>query len=196
VAIGGGTGAGARKAALRLSAEGASALLSFGLAGGLDPALPAGAIVVPAAVVAGGARFPADTELCRWVGGPTLHLLLGAERIVVTPDEKKRLWEQTGCAAIDLESGAVAIAAAERRLPFAVLRVICDPAVRTLPPAALAGLDEWGRMAPSRVIRSLARQPGQLSSMLLLARDAAKARRSLLRHLEQVGTEQSFTSTR
>ena len=47
---GGGTPAGAERAARQLVAEGAGALVSFGLAGGLDPALRPGALVVPARI--------------------------------------------------------------------------------------------------------------------------------------------------
>ena len=47
VAIGGGAAAGAEAAARRLIDEGSDALVSFGLAGALDPALRPGALIVP-----------------------------------------------------------------------------------------------------------------------------------------------------
>ena len=47
VAIGGATAAGAQAAARRLIDEDIDALVSFGLAGGLDPALRPGALIVP-----------------------------------------------------------------------------------------------------------------------------------------------------
>jgi adenosylhomocysteine nucleosidase len=59
VAIGGGTAAGAERAARHLVAENTKALISFGLAGGLDPALAAGTILVPHTVIAGSRRFDA-----------------------------------------------------------------------------------------------------------------------------------------
>ena len=51
IAIGGGTVAGAEAAAERLVREGVTALVSFGIAGGLDPALRPGTIVVPQEVL-------------------------------------------------------------------------------------------------------------------------------------------------
>jgi adenosylhomocysteine nucleosidase len=99
---------------------------------------------------------------------------------------KRKLFDTTGAAALDLESGAVAHAASVRRLPFAVLRAICDPAERCLPSAALGALDAQGAIAVWRVLVSLAADPRQLPPMLRLAADAAAARRSLLRRVKQL----------
>ena len=64
VVIGGGTAAGAEAAARRaVVAAGATALVSFGLAGGLDPGLRPGALVVPTAVLCGDRSFAADPAL-------------------------------------------------------------------------------------------------------------------------------------
>jgi len=187
VAIGGGTSEGARRVALGLAESGAAALLSFGLAGGLDPALRPGDLLVPHTVLAGSRRFPTDPALCRVLGGATPHALLGGERIVAEPAEKQMLWRTTGCAAVDLESAAVAEVATDRNMPFAVLRAVCDPAGRVIPPAALTALDAGGAMVLGRVLVSLVKQPGQLAALLVLARDAARARRALLRHLVRIG---------
>ena len=193
VVIGGGTPDGARRAAGDLAGSGAAALLSFGLAGGLDPALRPGDLLVPHTVLAGGRRFPTDPGLCGLLGGTSPHVLLGGERIVAEPAEKHVLWRTTGCAAVDLESAAVAEVAYEKKLPFAVLRAVCDPACRTVPPAAVAALDAKGAMTLERVLLSLVHHPGQLAALLALARDAARARRSLLRHSARIGAHGTFT---
>jgi len=44
-------------------AQGATALVSFGLAGGLDPALIPGAVVVPAEVMEDGQRYRTNYAL-------------------------------------------------------------------------------------------------------------------------------------
>jgi adenosylhomocysteine nucleosidase len=193
VAIGGGTSDGARRAARDLAESGATALLSFGLAGGLDPALRPGDLLVPHTVLAGGRRFPTDPALCGLLGGSSAQMLLGGERIVAEPGEKHVLWRTTGCAAVDLESAAVAEVATERNLPFAVLRAVADPADRAVPPAALTALDAKGAVTLGRVLVSLVHQPGQLAALLALARDAVRARRSLLRHLAHIGAHGTFT---
>jgi len=179
VFVGGGTAAGADAAATRAIAAGATALLSFGLAGGLDPALRPGDIVVPSVVVSRGVAFNADAVLMARIGGATLHRLLGADSVAADVTTKQRLWQQTGAAALDLESGAVARIATAHGLPFAVLRAICDPAERDLPPAALAALDMHGAIGLARIAGSVVARPGQIPALLRLAADAAAARRAL-----------------
>jgi adenosylhomocysteine nucleosidase len=186
VAIGGGTAGGAEKATADLIDAGVGALVSFGLAGGLDPALRPGMVIVPHSVVLDGVSCPADPELARRLGGATPHVLLAAAQVATRAATRHRLRETTGAAALDLESGAVARAASARGLPFAVLRAICDPAERCLPPAALAALDAHGAIAARRLLVSLAAHPGQLPALLRLAGDAVAARRALLRRTKRL----------
>jgi len=180
VEIGGGVPAGAAAAAERLVARGAGALLSFGLAGGLDPALAPGALVVPAEVVAGDGRFATDAALSAWLGGVNAPALLAGEAALADPAAKRAAFLASGAAAVDLESGAVARVAARHGLPFAVLRAVCDPGGRTLPPAALAALDSRGAIGAWRVLASVLAHPGQVPALLALAGDAARARRALV----------------
>ncbi len=170
----------AAEAALRLERDGATALVSFGLAGGLDPALRPGMVVVPDTVLAGGRRFAADARLAARFGGLTGHCLVAGDAIVADAAAKRALFAATGAQAIDLESGSVARVADEHGLPFAVVRAICDPAERDLPPAALVALDHGGAIGLLAVLRSVARRPGQIPGLLALARDAARARRGLV----------------
>ncbi len=181
VAVGGGGAAGAEAAARQLVAEGATGLLSFGLCGGLDPALRPGVLLIPHAVLADGTRHIASAGIAARFGHVTPHVLLAGERVAATAAEKHLLHIATGAAAIDLESGGVARVAAQAGLPFAVLRAVCDPADQDLPPAALAALDGRGAIGLFRVLASLAARPAQLPALLTLARQASAGRRSLLR---------------
>jgi adenosylhomocysteine nucleosidase len=186
VAIGGGTAAGAEAAARRLIDEGSDALVSFGLAGALDPALRPGALIVPSAVIVDGVLHPTDPALSQMLGGTTVDVVLGAEAVAATVKQKRYLHDQTSAVAIDLESGAVARVAVAHGLPFAALRVVCDPADRALPPAALVALNSRGCIGIWRVVSSLAARPGQLPVVLALAADAAVARRALVGHVRQI----------
>ena len=185
VEIGGGTSSGAEAAALRLIRGGVGALVSFGLAGGLDPALPPGTVIVPSEVIDGDHRYRTDPDVSSLLGGATPHLLFGASAITVTIVEKARIYSETGAAAVDLESTAVAHVAEAHSLPFAVLRAICDPADRTLPPAALAALDAHGAIAIGRVLTSIAMHPTQIPALLTLASDAMTARRALIARVKK-----------
>jgi len=84
----------------------------------------------------------------------------GRDSIAVTASYKHRLWTATGGAAIDLESVRSPVPPPVHGLPFAVLRAICDPAGRNLPPAALTALNSQGTIGLLRVIASLLRRPG------------------------------------
>jgi adenosylhomocysteine nucleosidase len=179
VLAGGGTPAGAAETAERLVRDGVRALVSFGLAGGLDPALRPGAMVVPDVVLADGQIFRVDTDLAARFGGLTGHRLLAGETIVADALTKRDLFVATGAQAVDLESGSVARLAASHGLPFAVVRAICDPAERDLPPAALIALDRHGAIGLMAVLGSVFRHPGQIPALLALAGDTSRARRSL-----------------
>ncbi len=186
VAIGGGTAAGARHAARRLIEDGCNALVSFGLAAGLDPALRPGALIVPSAVIVEDADHSTDEALSRVLGGATTHRVVGTNAIVGSTVEKRDLHGRTFAAAADMESGAVAHIATAHAVPFAVLRAVCDPAERALPAAALAALDSRGTIGFWRVSASIVAQPAQLPAMLLLSFDAAAARRSLIARVRQI----------
>jgi adenosylhomocysteine nucleosidase len=186
-AAGGGTPEGAGDAASRLITEGAEALISFGLAGGLDPTLPPGAILVPERVVKARETYLCDPALVAWLGGPTCAAMFAGASVAVTAAQKVALFTQTGADAIDLESGAVARVAAAAGIPFAVLRAVCDPAGRDLPPAALVALNARGRIAGFRVLASVMRRPDQVPGLLKLAGDAAVARRALQARLKTLG---------
>ena len=106
--------------------------------------------------------------------------------VVVTTAEKHALFERTGAAAIDLESAAVAEAAARHALPFAVLRAICDPAARSLPGAALVALDPDGKIRIGAVLREVVKHPKELAALMVLGTDAARARRALAHRVKQI----------
>jgi adenosylhomocysteine nucleosidase len=180
VAAGGGTPAGAAAAAERLVAQGVTGLVSFGLAGGLDPALRPGAVVVPSVVLAGGVARAVDAGLAERFGGVTGHTMLAGSVVAASAAEKRDLRAATGAHAIDLESGAVADVAAAHGLTFVVVRAVCDPAERDLPPAALIALDPAGGIGIWGVLRSVLAAPWQVPGLLALARDAGQGRRALV----------------
>jgi len=189
VAIGGGTTAGAVDAARALIEAGATGLVSFGLAGGLDPALAAGTLIVAEAVIVDGRTWRTDHGLNARLGGVTGHLCLGLDRAAVSGAEKRHLRRETGAALVDMESGAIAEIATRAGVPFAVLRAVCDTAHRDLPHAALVALDGGGGLAFRRIVRSVLPRPSQIGALLGLARDAAAARGTLRARAIQIGRD-------
>ena len=187
VLVSGGVPARTGELAQALIAEGATGLVSFGVAGGLDPALGVGAILLPREVLTSdGARFATHPEwrsaLSAAIGeDATDTTMLGCDRFVGTVMEKRALFRETAAAAVDMESHVIAAAAAAAGLPFIVLRAITDPAGRALPITAEAGLGPDGRTRPFAVVGALMRRPGELPAVIHLAREHARALRALRR---------------
>lgn len=186
VQVGGGTPAGAEVAARSLVTRGAEALLSFGLAGGLQPGLQPGSLLIPSDVITSTNHYHCAPALLAFLGGQTTSALLAGQSIAATVEEKSSLYEQYQASAVDLESGSVAEIATQNALPFAVLRAVADPAERNLPPAALVALKEDGSLDIGRLAGSILRQPGQIPTLIKIGQDAKAARRKLLERLATI----------
>ena len=196
VALSGGDSQRALTESRRLIAEGAVGLLSFGTAGALSPALSTGDVIVATSVSgATGGVIAAEQGWCDLLAAAaSAHRLaphLGSVRAVEKPAasaaEKSALYRATGALAVDMESGAVARAARNAGLPFAILRVIIDPAIQDVPPAATAAMAPGGRIDYGALMRALWREPRQIGGLLTLGRDAALARWNLGRAAALLG---------
>ncbi|HVO04934.1 MAG TPA: hypothetical protein VMT54_22255 [Candidatus Cybelea sp.] len=169
-----------------LIARGADRLVSFGIAGALDPALKPGDLVIGAAVhTPEGERLPVDQH---WLAHLTTRLaqarigdVVGSTEIVGRAARKAMLHRDTGALAVDQESHWVAEAAHAGRLPFIVIRAIADRAGDELPPAVLVGLDRNGNPRTGAVLRAVLRNPLQIGALIRVALQTRKALRALLR---------------
>ncbi len=154
-------------------------IISFGVAGGLDPMLATGDIVVATEVVIGGGRWAAAAglsgELIGAVGDGSRRIvrgiLAGSEVVVPSQAEKARLRDETSADAVDMESHIAAGYAEAVGLPFAALRVVSDPASRALPAIATSALKPDGRVDIWRVLRAIARQPSVVPDLIRTGRD-------------------------
>jgi hopanoid-associated phosphorylase len=185
IACSGASAARARVLAEEHLTRGCKALLSFGLAGGLDPRLASGALCIPEAVLApSGRRIPVDPSwrmrLLKHAGTPAdCGLLTGRDEPVGSPEEKAKLLARTGAGAIDMESHAVGELAAARRVPFLVIRAVADPAERRLPAWLSGVIGADGRPMPRPLLTGIAAHPSDLEALLRLGGDARRALRTL-----------------
>lgn len=166
----------AESAARALLAGGAEGLISFGLAAGLDPDLPAGTVILAEGVIdPDGVDWSVDvlwrTELAAQLPHETGGRIAGIDSPVTTVDGKHHLWQRCHAQAADMESHAVARVAHQAHRPFACVRVIADPAGHVVPPLALRGLRPDGSLDRGAVIRGVLSQPGQLPALIRLGRD-------------------------
>ena len=166
-------------------------VISFGVAAGLERELRPGTCLIGREVVDENGRHLADdvwtARLQARLGRAAVVGIAGVDRPLVTPAQKQALLEATGAAGADMESHVAARVAAELGLPFAVLRVVSDPAERALPSAALAGMRDDGSTDAGAVLRSLRREPGQIPQLLRVAADAGRAYYALLRCHRRLG---------
>lgn len=173
-------------------ARGASGVMSFGTAGGLAPDLKPGALIVAEAIDGPSGRVSTaiawTQRMVAALGASPSAAAMGIKQgalaavtaPVVTRQEKETLHRTTGALAVDMESHIAAEQAQQRDLPFVACRAVVDPAWRTLPPAATAGLRDDGTTALAPILRELARDPAQLPALIRLAFDARAARASLV----------------
>ncbi len=166
-------------------APGAHGLISIGIAGALAPDLQPGQWVVARAVLDRGDTVLVDPDwtgrLRMYLPGAVEGLFMGVDEPVADRAEKAALHCASKAIVVDMESHVAARVAAYHRLPFVAARVICDPAHRTLPPAARVGMRPDGRMDVMAVLRSLLAEPRQLPDLIRLAWEAECAFRALLR---------------
>lgn len=184
----------------RLVADGAGALVSFGIAGGLVPGLSPGRLVLASAVqTAGGPSYGVDIAwrgrlLARLAGAlePALGELAGSDVVLRTAEEKSRLHGQTAALAVDMESHVLARVAQERGLPCLVVRTIADPAGAGVPASALVGIGPMGETRPFAVLKQAALTPWEWPALLRLGRSHHLALGTLRRLIGLAGVGLAF----
>ncbi|CAK7192462.1 5'-methylthioadenosine/S-adenosylhomocysteine nucleosidase [Commensalibacter sp. Nvir] len=190
IEVSGATDLGAKMAMERLLKTQIDAVVSFGFAGGLDPLIKPGSILLPSVIC---------TEKKDYMPNPFLRLKLGAERsdvkigallhsdeAIKSSAEKKKLFQDTACLAVDMESGIVAEYCQKNNIPFAALRVVCDSALRDLPPVACIALSQKGTLNFFSIVNSFLTNPIQCWDLMALGFDASIAYWRLKRYVNKI----------
>ena len=166
-------------------------VLTCGFAGGLNPDLKLGDVVFEMPLTpSDGARVSVRTS-----EGLTAKLLAAGtqpakffcvDRIATTVAEKKKLRDETGADAVEMESAAVHAVCAERGIPCVTVRVISDTANEDLPLDfnALAKPDknlDFGKLA-----WAIAKSPGKIGALLELQKKTKFAAEQLAKVLAKI----------
>ena len=176
----------------QLLANGVSAIVNLGIAGGLDTALKTGYSVIASEALlfdmnnisgpwqaeyssATRAQSILESERIAVSRGP----ILTSKRPILTGDFKVSLFKQTGALVVDMESAVIARSANQANIPFFGLRTVCDSAHVTVPSDVLSCLDQNGNIQIVGLLRSLVQKPAQLIGMLQLCRLFINARKAL-----------------
>jgi len=176
----------AARGALALLAAGARTLLSFGLAGALDPRLTAGTVLLAETVVNGSGTVHPTCGAWRErlallaasrsvVGGA----LLSVAQPLLSADAKAQAWHRTGACAVDMESFAIGTVAVQEGVEFAVARVVVDTAGDAVPRSVTLATGPRGEVNYPRLMLSLLGAPQELPALLRLSRRYRAAMESL-----------------
>lgn len=161
----------ARSAAEKcLAPGGVRAVLSAGVAGGLDPSLPCPSVVLAERLEGDAVDVPLRTRTaaaleaagipCR--GGDSIT----TDRVLSDP-ESKRAAREAGHCIVQMEDRAWLRACREAGVPFASLRVVMDEVGDELPQEVVG----WGgRPPPLKLAADIARRPSLGPELLRLAR--------------------------
>lgn len=158
--------------------DGCRALVSFGVAGGLDFRLKPGDLLLADVVVtADGQKVRTDEKwrrrLAERCGALSVQVapLLGSDVPVLRPSDKACLCRRTGAWCVDMESHMVARVADDAGVPFVAVRAVADTARRTMPGWLAQAVDETGRPRTVVAAREVLRRPWQLPGLIRLGRD-------------------------
>ncbi len=166
-----------------LSERHLEALLVVGVGGALSPDLALGDLVAAGSVRdARGELAPPDSSLLQSAlasenvvrGG-----VVSVEKIVIEPSAKQALWQSVGGGpfqVVDLESATYVRLAAERGIPYLVLRAVSDTAGESLPLDFNKFRSPDGRINRGKIARHLIFHPhlvGPLKSLRTRLRDCA-----------------------
>ena len=153
-------------------------VLSCGFAGGLNPALQLGNVVFePAKLQPPSSILRLQSQLTAAGAKPAKFFC--ADRIATTVAEKKRLRDETGADAVEMESEEIHAVCRERGIPCATIRVISDAADEDLPLDfnALAKPDK--SLDYGKLLRTIARSPGKIGALMALRQKTSFAARQL-----------------
>jgi adenosylhomocysteine nucleosidase len=158
-------------------------VLTCGFAGGLNPDLKLGDVVFE---LAGPAANDQKLAANFAAAGAKPVKFFCADRVATTVVEKKKLRDETGADAVEMESAAIHAVCAEKHIPCATVRVISDTADEDLPLDfnALAKPDknlDFGKLA-----WAIAKSPGKIGALMELQKKTKFAAEQLAEVLAKI----------
>ncbi len=167
-------------------------VILVGLAGGLDPELVSGSVVVAGEIIDAHGRVSAP-PLVRELGLdlPVVRIAT-AGRLVASPEAKLALARATNAAIVDLETSHFAEIARAREWRWGVVRVVGDTADEAIPTALERFVDHRGRTRLRVVAGEVFRRPALLP---VLRRLNAASRAALSALAAELGSLQPIRAT-
>ena len=172
-----------RRMAAFLQDERFELLISAGFAGALDDELNIGDVVIAqnfSSAKIAAASLPADFPA-------RIRDIATSGHVIDSAEERLRVAQTTGAAAVDMETEFIARACAEHELPMLSLRAISDTPARPLPlPPHVLFDTERQKTRATRLSLYLLTHPARIARMISFARQVRTARRSLTHALAAI----------
>ena len=195
VPVAGGGDPVALRARIERAAAGAAGIVSFGMTGALADGLRIGDWVV-ADRLWGAIELGCDpawrAALVARIPGARAGGFYADGRMIATVAEKLALGERHGALAVDMESHVAGAVAAERGLPFAIVRCVSDGARHLLPHAITVSMRPDGGVDGRAMLRSLAGNPTQMPDIARTTAGFARAMRELRRGAARMGARMAL----
>jgi adenosylhomocysteine nucleosidase len=161
-----------------LAANTPSLLMTCGFAGGLIPELKIGDVVFEIPANEGNNVFDGIRSKLTAAGAREAKFFC-AERIAVTAVDKKKLREQTGADAAEMESGAIQDVCGKQGIPCVTVRVISDTANEDLPLDFNQFLREDKSMDMGKLMMAVAKAPWKMGALMELQKNTKQAAQNL-----------------
>jgi adenosylhomocysteine nucleosidase len=160
-------------------------LLSSGFAGGVDPALQVGDLLL--------AENFSDPQLlarAHAIVGSRVGKLVTADAVIESATDRQQFAKQNDAAAVDMETEFIARECAARKIPMLALRAISDTASAPFPapPSLLFDIDQQ-KTDTRKLAAYFLRHPSRLVRLIRFARQIATARANLTSALAAVVRE-------
>ena len=168
--------------------HGADRIISLGTAGALTPALSPGDLIIPESVISlnsehytldHGWRVDTMGKLAAFKKEIHQGTLLEADQVIMRPEEKIRLHNQTGAIAVDMESLSVINVARSAKVSALVIRVVVDPVTMVIPIYVTKKCNDFGEISLASLLGSLIFAPGRIPHLIRLSRSFKAAGKSL-----------------
>jgi len=162
---------------------GPTLVLTCGFAGGLNPDLKLGDVLFES-----GKRKAESGNLEEQLlaAGAKPAKFFCADRIATTVAEKKKLRDETGADAVEMESAAIHAVCAERGIPCATVRVISDTANEDLPLDFNALVKPDKSLDYGKLFLAIAKSPGKVGALMELQKKTRFAAEQLAAVLEKL----------
>ncbi|MFH1263102.1 MAG: hypothetical protein V1495_06630 [Pseudomonadota bacterium] len=147
-----------------------SSVVGFGFAGGLAKSGKRGDLVIPTQVLFEKMSLTptewlrmalaARSEASAW------RNLITVDQVIESPAEKAALYAATDAEAVDMEAGVWGRVCQERKIPWAVVRAVLDPADQVLPHEFTRIIDGFGHLRLGKTLSLFLSRPSLIRSAL------------------------------